>query len=209
MVKFSLVPKEVKLFAFFEQDTENIIKMAQQLKDMIYIWQNVKERASVLADMEQDGDAITHDIMRYLARSFLTPLDREDISALANSLDDIADRIHEVSDTVYLYGIEGPTERAKELSDIILKAVTEVKGGVGEINGSIRQAELLKKCVTIHEIENSGDKVYRAALVDLFAHPNDIVFIVKWREVYKKMESTIDGCEVLADILEGIAVKYS
>ena len=115
MPKFSLFPKETKFFAFFEQEAENIVKMAQQLKDMIYIWQNVKERASVLADMEQDGDAITHDIMTLLYRSFITPLDREDISSLAHSLDDIADRIHAIADTLYLYGIEGPTDRAKEL----------------------------------------------------------------------------------------------
>jgi predicted phosphate transport protein (TIGR00153 family) len=209
MSKFSLFPKETKVFAFFEQDAENIVKMAKQLKDMIYIWQNVKERASVLADMEQDGDAITHDIMRYLYRSFITPLDREDISSLANSLDDIADRIHAIADTAYLYGIAGPTDRAKELCDIILKAVLEVEGGVSEITSSIRQPELLKRCVTIHQIENSGDIVYRAALVDLFAYPNDIAFIVKWREVYKNMQSTLDGCEAFADILEGIAIKYA
>ena len=138
MNKFSLIPKETKFFAFFQQQAENIVKMAQQLKDMIYIWQNVKERASVLADMEQDGDAITHDIMTLLHRTFITPFDREDISALAHSLDDIADRIHAVADTLYLYKIEGPTDRAKELCDIILKAVLEVEGGVSEINSRIR-----------------------------------------------------------------------
>jgi uncharacterized protein len=209
MSRFSLFPKETKLFAFFEQDTQNILKMAQQLKDMIYVWQNVKERASVIADMEQDGDAITHDITRYLYRSFITPIDREDISSLAHALDDIADRIHAIADTAYLYGIEGPTDRAKELSEIILKAVLEVQGGVSEIKSSICQPEILKRCVAIHNIENSGDMVYRAALVDLFAHPNDMVFIVKWREIYEKMEATLDGCEVCADIMEGIAIKYA
>jgi uncharacterized protein len=208
MSRFSLFPKETKIFAFLEQDAENIVKMARQLKDLIYIWQNVKERASVIADMEQDGDAITHDIMRYLYRSFITPIDREDISALASSLDDIADRIHAVADTAYLYGITGPTDLARELSDIILKAVLEVQGGVSEIQSSIRQPEILKRCVAIHEIENSADIVYRAALADLFAHPDDMFFIVKWREIYHKMEATINGCEVFADILEGIAMKY-
>jgi uncharacterized protein len=209
MRKFSLFPKETKLFAFFEQDAENIVKMAQQLKDMIYIWQNIKERAKLLADMEQDGDAITHDIMRYQSRSLITPLDREDVSSLAYSLDNIADRIHSVSDTLYLYGIAGPTDRAKELSDIILKAVLEVQGGVLEINSKIHQPEIHKRCMTIHHIENSCDFVYRASLVDLFTHPDDMAFIVKWREVYKKMESTVNGCEDFGDIIEGIAMKYA
>ena len=126
MRKLSLVPREKRFFAFFEQQAENLVKMAQQLKDMIYIWQNVRERASVLADMEQDGDAITHDIMTLLHRSFVTPFDREDISSLAYSLDDIADRIHEIADTLYLCGIESPTDRAKELCDIISKSCFDI-----------------------------------------------------------------------------------
>jgi uncharacterized protein len=209
MKKFSFIPKEAKIFAFFEQDAENIVKMAQQMKDLIYIWQNVKERARIIADMEQDGDAITHDIMRYLNRSFITPLDREDISSLAHPLDDIADRIHSVADTIYLYGVEGPTDKSREMCDIMLKAVLEVQGGLLEIKSKIHQPEILKRCVSIHDIENAGDIVYRAALVDLFDHPNDIVFIVKWREIYKKMEATVDGCEVFADIMESIANKYT
>lgn len=209
MSKFSLFPKDTKIFAFLDQDAENVVKMAKQLKDMIYIWQNVRERANVIADMEQDGDAITHDIMRYLYRAFITPLDREDISALANSLDDIADNIHGVANTAYLYGIEGPTERAKQLSDIVLQAVLAVGNGVSEIKSANRQTALLKTCVSIHEIENSGDVAYRAALAELFTQPNEIFSIVKWREVYNKMETTIDNCESFADILEGIAIKYA
>ncbi len=209
MARFTLFPKEKKLFAFLEQDAENLVKMARQLKDMVYVWQTVKERASLIADMEQDGDAITHDINRYVFRSFITPIDREDITALANALDDIADRIHATADTAYLYGITGPTEPAKELSDIILKAVLEVEGGVGELNSTHRQPELLKRCVAIHEIENAGDVVYRKSLADIFAPPNDMFFVVKWREIYSKMEATINGCEDVADILEGIAIKYN
>jgi uncharacterized protein len=204
MAKFSLFPKETKFFAFFDQQAENIVKMAQQLKDMIYVWQNVRERAHVLADMEQDGDAITHDINKLLQSSFLPPLDREDISALTNSLDDIADNIHEVADTLYLYKVDRPTDRAKELADIILKAVLEVQGGTSEVNSGVRQTQLLKRCETINQIENAGDAVYRAALVELFERPVDMASVVKWREIYKKMELVIDGCERFANVLEGI-----
>jgi predicted phosphate transport protein (TIGR00153 family) len=207
MPKVSLVPKDPKFFAFFEQQAENIVKMAQQLKDMVHIWQNVKERAGVLADMEQDGDAITHDIMRLLHRSFITPIDREDISALAHSLDDVADRMHAVADALYLYNVEAPNDWAKELSDLILQATLEVQGGISEINGTIRQAELLKRFMAINQIENAGDVVYRTALVELFDHSTDMVSVVKWREIFQKMENTIDGCEDVANILEGIAIK--
>jgi len=208
MRRVSLIPKETKFFALFQQQADNIVKMAQQLHDMIYIWRNLKERASVLADMEQDGDAITHNIMTLLHRTFDTPLDREDISALAHALDDIADCIHAVADRLYLYGIEGSNDRARELGDIILKAALEVEGGISEINTRIRKPELLTRCVTINQIENYGDAVYRAALSELFTCPNDMIFVVKWREIFKKMESIVDGCENVADILEGIVLKY-
>jgi uncharacterized protein Yka (UPF0111/DUF47 family) len=208
MSKLSLLPKEPKFFAFYQQQAQNIVKMAQQLKDMIYIWQNLKERADVLADMEQDGDAITHDVLRLLHRTYATPFDREDIPALANALDNIADRIHEIANALYLYGIKCPTERAKELCDIIHIATLEVEGGVSEMSSQIRKSKLLKRCATINQIEHSGDSIYRAALAELFAEPNDMATVVKWREVYQKMESTIDGCEDFADALEGIALKY-
>jgi predicted phosphate transport protein (TIGR00153 family) len=209
MSKFSLMPKETRFFAYFEQQADNIIKMAHQLKDMVYIWQNIQERAGILADMEQDGDAITHDIMTLLHRSYITPIDREDITALTHSLDDIADRIHAIADTLYLYRIEGPTDRAKELCDIILKAVLEVQGGVSEIKSNMHQPDLLKRSEAINQIENSGDIIYHKALAELFTNPDDMAFIVKWREVYKKMGATIKGCEVFADILEEIAIKYT
>jgi uncharacterized protein len=209
VVKLTLFPKETRFFAFFEQQAENIVHMAQQLQDMINSPQNLKERASIIADMEGDGDAITHDIMKLLYRSFITPLDREDISSLANSLDNIADMIHIVADTFYLYKIEKSTDKAKELSDIILKAVMEVEGSVTEIKSTVNQPELLKRCVAINQIENSSDAVYHAALAELFAQPHDMILVVKWREIYKHMKSTLVGCEHFADVLESIAVKYA
>ena len=139
MPRWSLLPKEPKFFAFYEQQANNIVKMAQQLKDMVYVWQNLKERVSVLADMEQDGDAITHDIMRLLNSTYNTPLDKEDIPAMANALDNIADRIHAAADALYLYRIESPTERAKELCDIIELAALEVEGGISEMSRQIRK----------------------------------------------------------------------
>jgi len=183
--------------------------MARRLHDMIYVWQNLKERAIILADMEHEGDAITHNIMRLLYRSFVVPFDSEDIAALANSLDNVADLIHITADTLYRYKIESPTDKARELGDLILQAVLEVSGGVSELNINIRQPELRKRCVAINEIENSGDKVYNAAIAELFHGSNDFAHIIKWRDVYKSMESTIDRCEDCADILEGIGIKAS
>jgi uncharacterized protein len=208
MPNWSIIPKEMKFFAYFQQQAENTVKMAQQLRDMVYVWQDIKERAKVLADMEQDGDAITHDVMSLLQRTFVPPFDREDVSELARSLGDIADLIHAAADTLYLYGVESPTDRAKELCDMILVAVQEVESSISDMSASIRKPELLRRSTTIYEIEDSADLVYRKAKAELFARPDDLAYIVKWREIYQKMEATINACKTFGKVLEGIAIKY-
>lgn len=209
MFKISLVPREKKFFILFQQGAENGVKVARELKDLVYVWENVKGRVSVIADLEQDGDAITHDIMSLLNRTFITPFDREDICSLASSLDNISDHIHSAADAMLLYRIDRPTEKAKELADILLQAMTEVQGAVSEIGGRAYQNILLKRSVEINRLENLGDGVYRAALAELFANTQDIAHLVKWREIYEDMELAIDGCEAVAYVLEGVALKYS
>ena len=209
MPKFSLVPREKKFFILFQQGAENMAKMARELKDLVYLWQNVEGKVSIISDLEQDGDAITHEVMSLLNRTFITPFDREDICALAASLDDIADRIHSAADAMLLYRVVTPTEKAKELADVIMQATTEVAGAVSGIGGTIDKNRLFKYSVEINRLENLGDNLYRAALAELFANTQDITNLVKWREIYEDMELAINGCETVASVLEGVAIKYS
>ena len=209
MFKLSLIPREKKFFAFFEQSAQNAVKITQQLKDMIYIWENVKERVGVITDLEHQGDAITHQIFEQLHRSVITPFDREDIALLAHSLDDVTDFIHAAADAMLLYKVERPTHRAKELADIIVQAVVEVESAVSEMHDRIGRKQLLKRCVEINRLENMGDSVYRSAMAELFDDSADIAGIIKWREIYNHMESVIDRCEDIANILEGVAIKYA
>jgi predicted phosphate transport protein (TIGR00153 family) len=205
----SLIPREKKFFALFEQGTQNAVKIAQQLKDMVFIWENVKERVGVINDMEHQGDAITHQIFDQLHRSIITPFDREDIALLAHSLDDVADFIHAAADAMLLYKIERPTNRARELADIVVQAVAEVEKAVSEMHDRIRRKQLLKRCVEINRLENLGDIVYRSAMAELFDDSANYATLIKWREIYNHMESVIDRCEDIANILEGVAIKYA
>jgi uncharacterized protein Yka (UPF0111/DUF47 family) len=209
LIKLSLLPKDRRFYILFEQGAENVVKMAKEFKELIFTWENVRERVSILADFERDGDAITHDVMSLLHRTFITPLDREDIGLMAHSIDDVADRIHSAADIMYVYRIESSNDRAKELADIIVQATVEVEKAVSGISGHINRNQLLKQCVEINRLENMADSVYRSALADLFTNSRDMAYVVKWREVYEDMESSIDGCEVIADVLEGIALKYA
>jgi predicted phosphate transport protein (TIGR00153 family) len=209
LFKLSLIPKEKKFFALFEQGTQNAVKIAQQLKDMVYIWENVKERVGVINDLEHQGDAITHQIFDQLHRSIITPFDREDIALLAHSIDDVADFIHAAADAMLLYKIERPTNRAKELADIVVQAVAEVEKAVSEMHDRVGRKQLLKRCVEINRLENIGDNVYRSAMAELFDDSANYNSLIKWREIYNHMESVIDRCEDIANILEGVAIKYA
>lgn len=209
MFRLSLIPREKKFFALFEQSTENAVKIAQQMKDMVYIWENVKERVGIINDLEHQGDAITHQIFEQLHRSVITPFDREDIALLAHSLDDVTDFVHEAADAMLLYKIERPTNRAKELADIVVQSVAEVNRAVAEIHTRIDRKQLLDRCVEINRLENVGDSVFRSAMAELFDDSGDLAGLIKWREIYTQMESVIDRCEDIANILEGVAMKYA
>ena len=209
MFKLSLIPREKKFIAFFEQGTQNAVKIARQLKDMVYIWENVKERVGVITDLEHQGDAITHQIFDQLHRSIITPFDREDIALLAHSLDDVTDFIHAAADAMLLYKVERPTHRAKDLADIVVQAVIEVEQAVSEMHDRIGRKQLLKRCVEINRLENVGDNVYRSAMAELFDDSTDVAHIIKWREIYEHMESATDRCEDVANVLEGVALKHA
>jgi predicted phosphate transport protein (TIGR00153 family) len=159
--------------------------------------------------LEHQGDAITHQIFGQLHSFFITPFDREDIALLAHSIDDVTDFIHAAADAMFLYKVERPTKRAKELVDIVLQAVVEVERAVSEMHDRIGRKQLLKRCVEINRLENIGDGVYRSAMAELFEGSVDIADLIKWREIYNHMESVIDRCEDIANILEGVAIKYS
>jgi len=209
LFRLSLIPKEKKFFALFEQGTRNAVKIAQQLKDMVSIWENVKERVGVINDLEHQGDAITHQIFDQLHRSIITPFDREDIALLAHSLDDVADFVHAAADAMLLYKVECPTNRAKELADLVVQAVAEVEKAVSEMHDRVGRKQLLKRCVEINRLENLGDIVYRSAMAELFDDSANYATLIKWREIYDHMESVIDRCEDIANILEGVAIKYA
>jgi predicted phosphate transport protein (TIGR00153 family) len=209
LFKFSLTPKEKKFGVLFEQSAHNAVRIALQLKDMVCTWENVEERLSIITDLEHEGDAATHQIMAQLHRSFITPFDREDIALLAHSLDEVTDFIHSSADMMILYKVGQPTERARQLADIIVQTTTEVEKAVAEIQDHIDREKLLKRCMEINRLENEGDSVYRAALAELFSDSTETAYLIKWREIYEHMETAIDRCEDVANVLEGVALKYA
>jgi uncharacterized protein len=209
MVKFSIRPGKARFFVLFDESAKNAAEVSQKLRDMLYKWDNVEKDVEEIIDLEHKGDAIAHEIISLVHRTFVTPFDREDIALLAHSLDDIVDFLEAAADAMNLYKIESPTARAKELADITVQTTIEVHMAISELRQRVDLKNILKRCVEINRLENQADKVYRAALAELFRDSRDIPYIIKWREIYEYMETATDRCEDVANVLEGVALKYS
>jgi len=207
MVKLSIMPREQKFFDLFEESAKNITKAARELKEMIDTWQFIDSRVAEITELEHEGDSITHQIISLLHRTFITPFDREDIALLAHTMDDIIDFVHATADSMFIYKITSPTQRAKELADIIVQAAVVVEKAVHGLRRKSEFKQILEHCVEINRLENMADRVYRAAIGEIFENSTDIAQIIKWREIYEHMETATDRAEDVADVLEGVALK--
>jgi predicted phosphate transport protein (TIGR00153 family) len=209
MVKFNFMPRENKFFNLFEQMAKTMVMAAQELKKLVDNWEDIDGTVAKITEIEHEGDTTTHQIMYQLNRTFITPFDREDIGLLAHSLDDVIDLIHAAADTMLLYKVKTPSQRAKELAEIIVQITTAVQRAMPQLRqrGDIQQ--MLNFCIEINRLENMADKIFRSALTELFDDTTDIADVIKWREIYQYMESANDKCEDVANVLEGVALKHT
>ena len=210
MFKFLFSRGEEIFFSLFEESARNMVKTAESLKALVDTWGNIEGRVAEITELEHSGDTITHQIMAQLNRTFVTPFDREDITQLAHVLDDVTDFIHAAADAMFIYKVDQPTQRAKELADIIVQAASEVSSAMPRLRRHGKELkQILEHCVEINRLENMADRVFRAAQAELFTDTIDITDIIKWREIYEHMESATDRCEDVADVLEGVALKHA
>ena len=208
MAKFSLIPKDMEFYDLFEQATSNLVVAAKKLLDFFDHYEDVEAKAKELKDLEHQGDVITHEIMARVHRSFVTPIDREDITQLTHSLDDVMDFIEAAGRTANLYHIAQPTERARELARIVEKMAVKLNEVVPRLRHRDRYFWILQQCVEINTLENDADDVQHAALAELFeVCSSDTCQVIKWREIYEHLESATDRGEDVANILEGIVLK--
>ena len=209
MVKLSLLPRQDKFFQLFVESGDNIVQAARALQEMVNAWQFIDSRIAEITELEHKGDAITHRIMAQLHRTFVPPFDREDIAALAHAMDDVVDLIHAAADAMFIYKVKEPTKRAQELAEIIVQGADEIAKAVGCLRRKAELKRLLDHCVELNRLENAADRVFRAAMAELFDDAVDIPLVIKWREIYEHMESATDRCEDVADVLEGVALKHA
>ena len=201
---FRLLPTEPKFFALFEAQSATVLEGARALQELGRNFDHVEEKARRIKELETKGDHITHNLIDNLNRTFITPFDREDIHALASALDDVLDNIEGVSSRFALFKVQRITPETMALIDIIEKACQMVHEAVKNLRDFKRIQEY---CIEINKLENDADLISRNMTARLFEDAADFRELIKWKELYGRLEATTDDCEDVANILEGIVVK--
>jgi predicted phosphate transport protein (TIGR00153 family) len=201
-----LVSRDRQFFDLFEEAAGNIQRAADLLDQMLRGYPDSADLARDILICEQEGDRITHDIIRRLNEMFVTPIDREDIYSLASALDDVVDYTEEVADYLGLYKIDAPFEQAQRLAHILLQASRQISEAMPRLRDF---GDISHYTVEVNRLENDGDRVVREAMAALFDNGIDPMVVIRWKDIYERLEAAIDACETVANILEGITIKNS
>jgi predicted phosphate transport protein (TIGR00153 family) len=201
-----MAPRDREFFDLFEEAGGNILRASTLLEEMLREFPERSELARDILICEQEGDRITHDIIQRLNQTFVTPIDREDIYALASALDDIVDYTEEVADYVGLYKIEAPFVQAEQLATVLLQASRQIAEAMPRLRGF---RDISHYTVEINRLENDGDRITREAIAALFDNGIDPMVVIRWKDIYERLEAAIDSTEHVANIIEGIVIKNS
>jgi predicted phosphate transport protein (TIGR00153 family) len=204
VARFSLVPQDRVFFDLFAEGGQNTLRTAKLLRDLLERWPDEAGLRTDILKAEQEGDRITHDIIQRLNTTFVTPIDREDIYALATQMDDIVDYIEEVADFMGLYSIEAPMDQSQALAEVLVKCCEQLYGLLQNLRGF---KDLEHYWIEIHRLENDGDRIYRDAIASLFSNGIDPMVVIRWRDIFLRLERAIDATETSASIVEGIVIK--
>lgn len=203
---FRLIPREEKFYDDFTALAEQIRVGARLLDQMLAPEKPIWDKADEIKEIEHKCDFLTHEVIQRLNRTFVTPLDREDIHTLARTLDDVMDAIDASATIVRLYHIDSVRPGARELARIILDSAEQVLGAVKALEGRRGVAEC---AVEINRLENEADRAHQAAVRALFQEERDAIEIIKWKEILDFLEQATDRCEDVANVLEGVVVKHA
>jgi uncharacterized protein len=204
-VRLSLVPKEHDYFRLFSELAANLDAAAQLLVKFM----NDGDRPSIAAailEHEHVGDKIVHDIVKRLNKSFITPIDREDIYDLVANTDEILDNIEAATDSMLLYRVGEPTEQARRQAEVIAKATPILRECMDHLE---KPKGLDEHIIAINSLENDGDRILREAIANLFEGDMNCTDIIKWKDIYEILEAAIDECEHVANVIESIVLKHN
>ncbi|MEJ2695325.1 MAG: DUF47 family protein [Candidatus Sulfobium sp.] len=203
-----LFPKEIDFFEIFDRASLNLTKAAALLVSLMENFDNIESRVKEIYEVEQDGDILTHEIMKKLNKTFITPIDREDLHALASRLDDVLDLIWGAVDRLLVFKVKESTKEAISMSKDLLATAEVIHKAIHKLKEK-NYSHVQEYCIEINRLENRVDRDFRDALGRLFDEVRDPVLIIKWKEIYEHLENASDKCEDVANVLEAIVLKYA
>jgi uncharacterized protein Yka (UPF0111/DUF47 family) len=204
---FSFTPKEDKFYNLFIEDANIAYKAANLLVDFLYNLGDAEQNIENLKNIEHEGDKKQHEILKELNRTFITPFDREDIYSIAKGMDDIIDLIESTASRFVMLNVDVCTDEAKKLAGMILNCCSEIITIMEELKGMKATKKLSQKIIKVNGIEEKGDVISREAIKKIFRSNMKVIDIIKWREIYQYLEDTLDSCEDIANIVEGVVMK--
>ncbi|HEX6209132.1 MAG TPA: DUF47 family protein [Methylomirabilota bacterium] len=204
---FSLIPREVRFFDLFEQQSQHIIKAAQLLHELVHHFADARAKAHAIKEVEHQGDQLTHEVVKRLNTTFITPIDREDIHALATRLDDVLDFIEAAAERLVVYRIKEPTSACRAMAEVIVQQTHAMDRTIRCLR--TMDPSFHEHAVEVNRLENSGDNLLRDSLAALFEEQADPIEVIKWKEIYETMETVTDRCEDVVNVIEGIILKMA
>jgi predicted phosphate transport protein (TIGR00153 family) len=199
-----LLPREEGFFGLFVKQAENINTGAEALLKMLSHYTGVPEQVQIIKAIEHQGDEITHNILTKLNQTFITPFDREDIHELCSQLDDVIDLIDAAASRFVLYRVDAIREGTVDLVKVLVSATAEVTAAVQALE---TPEKALKHCIEINRYENESDRLCRTLIAQLFDEETNPVQIIKWKEIFEVIETAVDKCEDVANVIEGVILK--
>ncbi|MBI5711216.1 MAG: DUF47 domain-containing protein [Candidatus Eisenbacteria bacterium] len=201
---FSLFPKDENFFALFTRQAALVRQGCEQLQEMMEKFDRLEERAKSLKDIEHQGDLVAHELFERLNRTFITPLERDDIHDLASGLDDVLDAVEAIASRIVLFKIQNTTPQARELTRIVTAAGVQIEQAVDHLKDF---KGLMSFTIEINRLENEADGLSRQAVADLFNGKHDFLDVIRWKEIYGRLENAADQCEDVANTIEAIVLK--
>ena len=201
------MPRETNFFDYFERHAATTVRGCRELVDLTTAGTDFEARAARIKDIEHEADSITHDCVEALHKTFITPIDRDQIHMLISHMDDIMDYVETVSDLCVLYNVTGMTQDARDLAAVLLDATLHIEGAVKGLRDMKHAEKISAACIEVNRLENAGDELLRRAVARLFNEEKDPVAIIKWKELYENLEIATDRCEDVANIIEGIVLE--
>lgn len=206
---FKLTPREDKFFDLFIASAKQINKAAVLLQEMIADLSSAQEKIKEIKEMERQGDQKLHEVFKQLNQSFITPLDREDIYGIGKEMDDIMDALESTASRFVMFNVTAATKEAKSMAELIVACTRELIQLMEELKLMNKSKKLTEKIIQINNLEEQGDALFREAITTLFQGQVPVLEVIKWREIYGRLEETLDACEDVANIVEGIVMKHA